>query len=228
VAALPDTQRMLNRVSTTDSAAAGARRGRRPDLAPEIERKILLDAGLAVLRRNGCERATLDDVLAQSGLSTRAVYRHFRTVDELLCAVFRRDADQAVAKLVSRLAQADTPLNRLEAWVDEVLSFAYNPHRNQRLHLVGFRGFHSPGGGLQTEFERGRERSIAPLVEILEAGKADGTFPNAESELDARAIQAVITSLITGSGPVRRLLPTREDAFAYIMRLILPKLRLVG
>jgi AcrR family transcriptional regulator len=211
-------------VTTTGTPAGRSRRGRRPDLAPDVERTALLDAGLAVLRRNGYERATLDDVLTESGLSTRAVYRHFRTIDELLCAVFRRDADQAVNKLVARLAQAPTALQGLQAWVDEVLSLAYNPRRNQRLHLVGFRGFHSPAGGLRAESERGREMSIAPLVEVLQAGRADGVFPDAEPELDAQAIQAIITSALNGSGAFCRLLPNRHDASAYVMRLILPKL----
>jgi AcrR family transcriptional regulator len=186
---------------------------------------MLLDAGLAVLRRNGYERATLDDVLAESGLSTRAVYRHFRTIDELLCAVFRKDADRAVDKLVSRLAQAETPLDGLQEWVDEVLSLAYNPRRKQRLQLVGFQ---SSAAGLRAELERGRECSIAPLVAVLRAGKTDGSFPNAEPELDAPAISALVTTAINGSEAFRQLLPTRDDAVDYLMRFILPKLGYEG
>ncbi len=215
---------MIRCVSATGSSATRTGRGRRPDLAPDVERTLLLDAGLAVLRRNGYQRATLDAVLAESGLSTRAVYRHFPTIDELLCAVLRRDLDLAVEKLTTRLAQADTPLRGLEEWVDEVLSLAYNPRRNQRLHLVGVSGPQSAAGGMRTELERGRQRSIAPLVKVLDAGKADGTFPGAEPDLDGPAILAVASTVINASGALRRLLPTRDDAFAYVMRFVLPKL----
>ena len=41
------------------------------------EQQALIDAGLAVLRRNGSEGLTVNDVLAEAELSTRAFYRHF-------------------------------------------------------------------------------------------------------------------------------------------------------
>jgi len=212
----------IRRVTATGSPTPRSqRRGRRPDLPPDVERGLLLDAGLAVLRRNSYGRATLDDVLAESGLSTRAVYRHFRTIDELLCAVYRRDADQAVNMLTSRLAHADTPLRGLQEWVDEVLSLAYNARRKRRLHLFDLQ---SSAGGMQAERELGRQRSIAPLVDVLRAGKTDGTFPLAEPELDAPAIMAIAATAINGSAAIRRLLPKRDDAFAYVMRFVLPKL----
>lgn len=214
----------IRAVPAASSSASPTRRGRRPDLAPDVERCLLLDAGLAVLRRTGYQRATLDAVLAESGLSTRAVYRHFRTIDELLCAVLRRDLDLAVEKITSRVARAETPLRGLEEWVDEVLSLSYNPRRNQRLNLVGVRGPQSMARGMQAELDRGGERSIVPLVKVLHAGKADGTFPRAEPELDGPAIMAITASTINGSSTLRRLLPTRDDAFAYVMRFILSKL----
>ena len=61
-------------------------------------------------------------------------------------------------------------------------------------------------------------------MKVLYAGKADGTFPGAEPHLDGPAILAVASTVINGGSALRRLLPTRDAAFAYVMRFALRKL----
>jgi AcrR family transcriptional regulator len=56
------------------------------------ERRALIDAGIAVLRRTGSEGCTVADVLEEAGLSTRAFYRHFASKDELVLAIYEHDA----------------------------------------------------------------------------------------------------------------------------------------
>ena len=74
-----------------------------PAVSPEAgdERSRLMDAALHVMRRNGFQGASVQDILDYAGLSTRAFYRQFRSKDDLLLAMFRTASDPDVAQVVS-------------------------------------------------------------------------------------------------------------------------------
>jgi AcrR family transcriptional regulator len=199
-------------------------RGRKPFLAADVELRLLLDAGLAVLRRNGYERATLVDVLAESGLSTRAFYRQFRTTDDLLRAVFRRDVDIAIANLVATIDTAATPVEGLELWVREMLSFAFDPGRSRRANLLGFRG-HRSSAALASEYERATTQFVVPLVNLLQVGAQEGVFPNARPDLDAETILGLVVTISDAAKAFRKPKLGREEAVAYVLSWALPKLR---
>ncbi|TMK67338.1 MAG: TetR/AcrR family transcriptional regulator, partial [Actinobacteria bacterium] len=112
---------------------AKSRPGRPRALDDDAERRLLLDAGYRVMRQNGFEDASVGDVLAEAGLSTRAFYRHFASKDDLVLAMSRRDAARIAARIDERLETAATSIDALHAWVDEVLAIAYEPRRAARV-----------------------------------------------------------------------------------------------
>ena len=79
------------------SPAATPRAGRPRRFESEDELRILLDAALVVMERNGYTDAAVADILREADLSTRSFYRHFESKDQLLSALFRREADAAAA-----------------------------------------------------------------------------------------------------------------------------------
>src|SRR3954447_14220094 len=89
------------------------------------ERRALIDAGLTVLRRRGSDGCTVADVLAEAGLSTRAFYRHFASKDELVLAIYERDAQPTHVRLRDRLDAAASPRAALEVWIDETLALGF-------------------------------------------------------------------------------------------------------
>src|SRR5438445_5358235 len=91
----------------------------------EAEERALVEAANRVMRRNGFNGATVADILAEAGLSTRAFYRHFASKDELLLAMYRNDSHAVAARIAARCDAAPTAAGALAAWLDEVLSLAY-------------------------------------------------------------------------------------------------------
>ena len=85
------------------------------------ERKLLLDAGMKVMRRNGFAEASQAEVLEVAGVSTRAFYRHFATKDALLIAMFDREAEVVAVRLRDAAAAAPSAPRAVEAWLDEYL-----------------------------------------------------------------------------------------------------------
>ena len=176
------------------------------------ERRALIDAGLAVLRRRGSEGCTVADVLAEAGLSTRAFYRHFASKDELVLAIYARDAQPTQARLRERLDAASSPRAAFEVWVDETLALGFDARRARRTQPLAKEGLR-----LQAQFPREfaemEAAVIDPLVDLLRA------FAGADPERDARSIHAVTWALVEARFAGGTL--TREEAKAHVLRFCL-------
>jgi len=188
----------------------------------EREVEALIAAALRVMRRKGSARATVADVLAEAGLGTRAFYRHFRSKDELFLAVFERDSRAASQRMAQHLDALRGPRERLVAWLDEVLSLAYERPRARRTHLL----VHEAGelrSGHPAEFLEIAQSVCEPLVRILEDGREQGVFPAAEPELDARSIHALAWNLVEMQLAAAGL-PDAVRAREHVLRFCLPAL----
>jgi AcrR family transcriptional regulator len=186
----------------------------------DAEERVLIEAAHRVMRRNGFNGATVADILADAGLSTRAFYRHFGSKDELLLAMYRRDSEAVAARIAARCDAALSAAAGLSAWLDEVLSLAYEPRRARRAAVLG-----SMAAQRADAYPEAYAVAIAtlvePLVVVLERGRADGSFPLAQPDVDAHTIHAVVWSLaatrLTGQPG-----PSRQDALTHALRFVLP------
>jgi AcrR family transcriptional regulator len=167
------------------------RAGRPRRFEADEELRILLDAALIVMERNGYADATVADILRQADVSTRSFYRHFDTKDQLLCALFRRDAEAAAARLNAKVEAATTPRAALDAWIDEILSFGRHARKASRVMVLG-----SPAAmkadGYAEEMNHAAKLLLAPLEAVLAEGAADGSFPLANAVADAPLVQSVV------------------------------------
>jgi AcrR family transcriptional regulator len=100
----------------------------------------LVASGLAVLRRSGVAGLTVNDVLAEAGLSTRAFYRHFASKNELVLAVFEHDSSRSNSRLADAVANAETARAAFEAWLDENLALVFEPRRARRTRTLWLEG----------------------------------------------------------------------------------------
>lgn len=188
------------------------------------ERANLLKAGMAVMRRNGFESASIVEILNEAEISTRAFYRHFRSKDDLLIAIFREQADLTRVRLEASIESADTPRLKLLAWVDEVLDMGYDPRRGRISRLFASHPMRS------VFVDAGHEataRLYAPLQVVLEQGLASGDFPRCDPATDAGSIHALTWRLFSDAMFDRTTL-SRDDARAHVLRFVLPALGIDG
>lgn len=186
-----------------------AGRPRRFEPADELRR--LFDAALVVMERNGYTDAAVADILAEADLSTRSFYRHFESKDQLLCALYRREAERAAERLTARVSAAATPLAALDSWIDEIMSLGFHRRKAARVAVLG-----SPGAmraeGYADETRHATKLLIAPLRALLEDGRQDGTFPLADPDADALLVQSVVWTA-AGLNPMRDAPVARDEAF---------------
>src|SRR5271154_112511 len=151
---------------TGSKAASASRAGRPRRFEAEDELRILLNAALVVMGRNGYQDAAVADILAEADLSTRSFYRHFESKDQLLCALYRREAERAAERLTAKVAAAPSPRLALEAWIEEIMSFGHNRKKAARVDVLG-----SPGAmraiGYADESRHAGKLLVAPLEALL-------------------------------------------------------------
>jgi AcrR family transcriptional regulator len=190
--------------------ARATRAGRPRRFESDDELRILLDAALVVMERNGYVDAAVADILREADLSTRSFYRHFESKDQLLCALFRREADAAAARLRAKVDAASTPRAALHAWIDEILSFGHHQVKAARVSVLG-----SPGAmkaeGYVDEMRHASEVLTAPLEALLRDGAADGSFPLADPVADAPLVRSVVWAA-AGLNPAREKATSRTEA----------------
>jgi AcrR family transcriptional regulator len=144
-----------------------------------------------VMGRNGYVDASVADILSEANLLTRSFYRHFEAKDQLLCALYRREAESAAARLNAKVDAAPSPRAALDAWIDEILSLGQHRAKAARVRVLS-----SPGAmradGYVEETRYASKLLMAPLQALLAAGAADGSFPLADPPADADLIRSVV------------------------------------
>jgi AcrR family transcriptional regulator len=193
--------------------------GRPRRFDPETELQMILDATTNLLKTRTYEDVSVGSILAESGLSTRSFYRHFASKDELLIVLHNHNAAQAGKRLAIRMARAASSLEAVESWVDEVLSFGYDPRKARRAAIfTAPSARRTPGYGAAVQ--AAMKLVTDPLQEAIERGRLDGSFPLALPDRDARSIAALVWDVI--SWTPRRL--SRAEARAQVLRFALPGL----
>ncbi len=181
------------------------------------ERARLHRAGWAVMRRNGYANAGINDILAEAKLGTRAFYRHFASKDDLLLAMFTENAEVTRQRVVERVEQAGSPLDRVRTWIATVLDLGYDPRHGELARI-----FASPTVTAVLEGS-GREivdRLIEPLRDALRDGVAAGEFPDCDPDNDAATIHAIAWRLTIDAIHERSSLP-RDAAVDHVERFAL-------
>jgi AcrR family transcriptional regulator len=192
-----------------DTETTAVRAGRPRRFESEDELRLLLDAALVVMERNGYADAAVADILREANLSTRSFYRHFESKDQLLCALCRREAEGALVRLDAKVGAAGNPRAALDAWIDEILSFGHQRAKAARVSVLS-----SPGAmkaeGYSEETQHATRVLMAPLERLLAEGLADGSFPLADPVADAPLIQSVAWGAAGLSPMEGRALPRAE------------------
>lgn len=153
--------------------------GRPRQFDDEVERRLLLDAAYAALRDRGAD-FTIADILSAAGVSTRSFYRHFDSKDALLHSMYLRDGEWAADRLAKRLADATSPRQSVEWWIDEIYSFTRSPRRAERVSVLGSITGVRANGADEVAAEA-RELIVGPLRSAIEAGSADGSFTTSDA-----------------------------------------------
>jgi AcrR family transcriptional regulator len=184
-------------------------------------RQQILDAARTCFQRNGFHNTSMQDVIAEAGLSVGAVYRYFKSKNELVTSI----AESVVGHLdemLKELTEQDPPLPLLDV-MERTLDFTdaqSEPDGMLRIAIqVWAESLRDPAlaafvrakyGGFRTRF-----------VAIAERAQRAGELP---ADADTEAVGAVLFGLIPGYFLQRILTgaPDRESYLAGVRTLLAP------
>ncbi|MGP4057156.1 TetR/AcrR family transcriptional regulator [Mycobacterium sp. 4D054] len=160
------------------------------------DRRRIITAAYRCLAEPHSGPVPVSAILRGAGVSSRAFYRHFLSKDDLFLALLQQECEAVVAA-VDAVADAavGTPTDQLAAWIAAVFDLVVDPQQRLQLTVIDSEEVRAARGyrELRERFHADRERSLS---EILRRGRHDGSFPLTEPEIDAVAINAVVSRVL--------------------------------
>jgi len=194
----------------------------RPTDATDAQRRRILDAAEAVLRRHGPAKATVVDVAREIGQSHASVYRYFASKAELIDALVGQWLETVSAPLGSIARGEGTAADRLRAWL---LALFHAKLRKVTDDPEHFATYHALAGESHAVVARHLAALAGQVESIVAAGVASGEFRVADP---ARAARAALNAslrfhhpaLLAGGSP-----PPAEAEAEDVIALVLAGLR---
>jgi AcrR family transcriptional regulator len=193
----------------TKDDAAPARRGRPRD--PERLRRIL-EAARSHFNSQGLERANVDAIAADAGVSKMTIYSHFASKEGLFEAVIRDRTDRVMGGLSGVEAlDPQQPREALLAIGAQFLALAREEDTLGQFRLIYGAAAVQPGA-CQAFYRQGADRLIGDLATYLRRADAQGTL----NIRRPRQAADLFLAMFLGDGHIRGLMmldmpDARED-----------------
>jgi AcrR family transcriptional regulator len=168
-------------------------------VAHAIKRDAYLDVGERLIRTQGYEQMTVQDVLDDLGSSKGAFYHYFDSKAALLAAVIERMVETATATVEPVAADPQMPaLQKLEGVFSGIAQWkGEQPDLQPEVLFALMRTWFSDENTIVRErLRRSTAMRLTPLlVAIVRQGQAEGTFSVSSAEGAAGVLVALVLGL---------------------------------
>ena len=186
----------------------------------ELTRAAIVDAALAIARRDGLEGLTIGDLAAQMRMSKSGVFAHFGSREELQRAVLAEYAARFVSAVLAPAVRKRRGLARLQAILDNWLKLMRREIEQGCLMISGSIEYDDRPGPMRDAVVDIIRGWSAELQRAIEDAKATGEL---RTDTDASQLAFEIYGLMLGFHQNARLLRAADStrrARAGLQRLI--------
>jgi AcrR family transcriptional regulator len=164
----------------------------RNKLAPDPNvRRAIVAAASQTIREQGVQGLSVAAVLDRAKLSTRAFYRHFKSKDQLVAAVFLELTRNEVLRLRTKMAAASTPASAVAAWIEGRLDLAFDENIESELRQVSLEAKATVSSS-PALVSPAYNAILEPLIERLDRGLELGVFHDILPAIAAKSIHGVV------------------------------------
>jgi len=150
------------------------------------KRDAVLDAAARQLNARGMSQTSLAEIAAGLGVSRAALYYYVEDREDLVFQCYRRSCEAMARDLDAAARASGSGLDRLSAFVD----LALDAERAEPAALAEVAALGSP----QRETIEGLHHgNVAQLIDLIEAGQADGSIRACDPLIVAQAIIGVVS-----------------------------------
>jgi AcrR family transcriptional regulator len=212
---------MSERISVTDVLDKASRSQRKAKGSGHLRRGEILEAAESIFLEFGYDGATIRKIADAVGVSSTALYMHFRDKDEILVEICETTFAQVLALNTEIAAMQIEPVARVRRMLEAYMTFALT-HPNA--YQLVFCSTRSAPDDARTEALRALGRRCYDLFagavgKIEEAGLLRFGDVDAAAQTSWAATHGVVTLLITqpnfGWAPRETLLPLMLDSVFY-------------
>jgi len=168
-----------------------------PKVSYEHEQAVrnrIIDASIKVFGQLGYDRASIQDVVRESGLSVGAVYTYFKGKEDLFLTACACEAERETERLRLELAGIGALPERLKAAVDWAVDMAMEELSTKGAMIHAWaRADTTPE--LQTMLKQRREESVTFARRLLDEAAGAGELP---AWIDRDALASAFMTLTNG------------------------------
>jgi AcrR family transcriptional regulator len=180
------------------------------------KRRVILDAAIRVLARQGYHNTRVSDIADEAGVAYGLVYHYFKSKDEVLNELFTERWSLLLAAIDEADREEQTPRDKLAAVAAFIIdSYRYDPDLMKVIIVEVTRAANSFGRTHLPEINRAYEM----IAKIVRDGQAAGAF---RDDVDARYASmwfyGAIEQLL--SGWVFELIPSQDGDFERAKELV--------
>ena len=158
-------------------------------------RQEILSAARRCFLRNGFHTTSMQDLFAEAGLSSGAVYRYFPSKDDMIIAIAAENMQDVLAMIHTVATQQ--PGRSVGAVLGDLLTMVQDKHQDQALGglavLTWAEALRNPS--LAAQFTELLLRLKGDLAEVVRAHQASGGLP---TDVSAEALATVLMSIVPG------------------------------
>jgi AcrR family transcriptional regulator len=151
-------------------------------------------AALALFARSGYAAVSMREIAGAVGLKAPALYNHFATKQDLLCALMREHLESLIAAWEREAVASETPDRALARFVR--FHIRYHLERPDAV-FISYMELRSLEPENFAEIERLRRRYEGFLRAVLDAGRRSGAFRIDDAPIATMAIIAMLNGLTT-------------------------------
>ncbi|WP_409305978.1 TetR/AcrR family transcriptional regulator [Peribacillus sp. SCS-155] len=165
----------------------------------EKKKKEILASARACFARKGFESSTMDDIVAQSGISKGAIYNYFKSKDEIYLELMSVDTNEAYAYISQSISRITSTMAKIEFLFDEYLSFnpADEEAKGKNIVHTEFKLHSSRKEHLNRIMNTRRKKFFVDFVaSILKEGQEHGEI---QMDIDPELFSNLFWSMIDGA-----------------------------
>jgi AcrR family transcriptional regulator len=156
----------------------------------------LLDSAIKLFIRQGYSAVTLEQIAAGIGMTRGAFYHHFRSKEDILNALIKRERSSFENRLEELFSEKLPPEKHLQKILDHIISNFFDNKRFNR--FIHFTWFKIESSLIENKFfyqGATNEKLAMVIADIIKKGQKKGVF---KKEANSMVLSLEITTSILG------------------------------
>lgn len=157
-------------------------------------KEVIFEQALRIFSEKGFERATIEDIAEQAGIAKGTFYYHFKSKTELFEFLLHQGIHILLNNTLDALQKGGTVEERLEAVINELLTFFQDYQEFCRMIFSEILGPATPARW-EDVFKSTKQKYLLPLMDLIREGQEQGLIRDISPQTALQAIFGTVSTI---------------------------------